>query len=180
VSGLGNFVYKHRKLTALVWILLLVGITTWSQKAGTAYSDSFTLPNTESTTALNLLMKYQKQESGASIQVVSPFAAAARSISADGTIAFATVYLNGTGRDIPDAAIKTIIKDAQSFQSPKLEVELLGQVVQQANQTKPGSSEGIALLMAAIILLITFGSVVATLIPLFVAVIGLGILSSGV
>ncbi len=212
MSGLGNFVYKHRKLTALVWILLLVGITTWSQKAGTAYSDSFTLPNTESTTALNLLMKYQKQESGASIQVVfasrdgsvltpgeldpvvaklqtlaptitqvvSPFAAAARSISADGTVAFATVYLNGTGRDIPDAAVKTIIKDAQSFQSPKLEVELLGQVVQQANQTKPGSSEGIALLMAAIILLITFGSVVATLVPLFVAVVGLGILSSGV
>ena len=34
--------------------------------------------------------------------------------------------------------------------------------------------------MAAVILLITFGSVVATLVPLFVAVIGLGILSSGV
>ena len=212
MSGLANIVYKHRKLTALIWVLLLVGITTWSQKAGSAYSDSFTLPNTESTTALNLLMKYQHQESGASIQVVfaskdgtpltqaeidpidtklqglspvvtqvvSPFAATSRAMSQDGSVAFATVYLNGNGRNIPDAAVRTIIKDAKSFESSHLQVELLGQVVQQANQTKPGSSEGIALLMAAVILLITFGSVVATLVPLLVAVVGLGILSSGV
>lgn len=212
MSGLANFVYKHRKLTALVWVLLLVGITGWSQKAGSAYSDSFTLPHTESTTALNLLLKYQHQESGASIQVVfaskngtpltaaeidpvdaklssltpnvtqvlSPFIPQSHAVSADGTIAFSTVYLNGTGRQVSTPAVQKVINDAKSFQTSNLEIELLGDVVQQANQTKPGSSEGIALLMAFVILLITFGSVVATVIPLLVAIVGLGILSSGV
>lgn len=212
MSGLANIVYKHRKLTALIWVLLLVGITTWSQKAGSTYSNSFTLPNTESTTALNLLTKYQHQESGASIQVVfaskdgspltpaeidpidaklqsltptvtkvsSPFTAQSRALSADGSIAFSTVYLNGTGRDIPNATIKNLIADAKSFQSSHLQVELLGDLVQQTNQSKTGSSEGIALLMAFFILLITFGSVIATIVPLLVAVVGLGILSSGV
>ena len=157
-------------------------------------------------------MKYQHQESGASIQVVfaskdgkqltqadidpvdaklqgitptvvqvvSPFSPQSRSISPDGSVAFSTVYLNGTGRNIPDVAVKNIITQARSFGSAHLQVELLGNVVQQANQTKPGSSEGIALLMAFVILLVTFGSIVATLVPLLVAVVGLGILSSGV
>ena len=157
-------------------------------------------------------MKYQHQESGASIQivfaskdgkpltqtdidpvdakvqtitptvaqVVSPFAPQSRAISPDGSIAFSTVYLNGIGRNIPDAAVKKIVAEARAFGSSHLQVELLGSAVQQANQTKPGSSEGIALLMAFVILLITFGSVVATIVPLFVAVVGLGILSSGV
>jgi RND superfamily putative drug exporter len=210
MSGIASFVYKRRKLTVIVWILLLVGITSWSQRIGSAYSDSFTLPNTESTHALNLLMKYQHQESGASIQVVfaskdgrplvksdifpvdtklqtltptvvqvvSPFQSGA--ISPDGNVAFTTVYLNGTGRSIPDAAVKNIISQARSFSTSHLQVELLGNVVQQANQTKPGASEGFALLMAFFILLVTFGSVVATLVPLLVAVVGLGILSSSV
>jgi len=211
VSGLGSIIYKHRKLTALIWIILLVGISTWSQKAGSAYSDSFTLPNTESKMALDLLTQHNPAEKGTSIQVVfagkngapvthaevdpldaqlktlmhvasvqSPFSPNTRAISKDGTVAFSTVYLDTTGRAVPLPAIKAIIDTAKSYQNSSLQIELLGASVQEASQAKPGSSEGIALLASAIILLFTFGSVIATLVSLLVAAFGLGILSGGV
>src|ERR1019366_1258260 len=176
MSGLAGIVYKHRKLTALIWVVLLVGIFSWSQKVGSAYSDSFTLPNTQSKIALDLLTAHNPGEKGASIQVVfagkngaqvtqaevnpidiqlkglahvasvqSPFAPNSSAISKDGTVAFSTVYLDSLGNAIPIPAIKAIIKSAQSFQSSTLQIELLGNVIQQANQAKPGSSEGIAL-----------------------------------
>ncbi|HEY4898519.1 MAG TPA: MMPL family transporter, partial [Candidatus Nanopelagicaceae bacterium] len=211
MSGLAGIVYKHRKLTALIWVVLLVGMLGWSQKVGSAYSDSFTLPNTQSKIALDLLTAHNPAEKGASIQVVfagkngapvtqaevdpvdaklqtlghvtsvqSPFAPRSSAISKDGSVAFSTVYLDGFGDTVPIPTIKAIIKTAQSFKSSTLQIELLGNAVQQANQAKPGSSEGIALLAAALILFVTFGSVVATLIPLLVAVVGLAILSSAV
>jgi RND superfamily putative drug exporter len=112
--------------------------------------------------------------------VQSPFSPNTRAISKDGTVAFTTVYLDTIGRAVPLPAIKAIINTAKSYQNSSLQIELLGASVQEASQAKPGSSEGIALLASAIILLFTFGSVVATLVSLVVAAFGLGILSGGV
>ena len=184
-------------------------MTAWSQNVGSVYSNSFTLPNTESKVALDLLTAHNPAERGSSIQVVfaskngstltpaeidpinakirtlshvtdvqSPFAPNSRAISADQTVAFSTVFLDA--RNIPDAATKVIISTAKSFNSSNMQVELLGDAVAKANEAKPSSSEFVALLAAFFILLITFGSVVATLIPLLVAIVGLITLSSGV
>ena len=210
MSGLANLVYKHRKITVVLWIVVLLAISGISQKVGSAYSDSFTLPKTESKTALDLITKYLPAEKGDSIQIVfaskngpltpaiidpidaklsglahvssvaSPFAGQTRAVSADGTIAFSTVHLDVLGRNIKPEDVKKIISTAKGFQNSNLQVELLGSSIQQASQAKPASSEGIALLAAAVILFITFGSVVATIIPLFVAVVGLGIASGAV
>ena len=70
MSGLAGIVYKHRKLTALIWVALLVGMLGWSQKIGSAYSDSFTLPNTQSKIALDLITAHNPSQKGSSIQVV--------------------------------------------------------------------------------------------------------------
>ena len=184
-------------------------MTAWSQNVGSIYSNSFTLPNTESKVALDLLTAHNPADRGSSIQVVfaskngstltpaeidpinakirtlshvtdvqSPFAPNSRAISADQTVAFSTVFLDA--RKIPDAATKVIISTAKSFNSSNMQVELLGDAVAKANEAKPSSSEFVALLAAFFILLITFGSVVATLIPLLVAIVGLITLSSGV
>jgi len=184
-------------------------VTAWSQNVGSIYSNSFTLPNTESKVALDLLTAHNPADRGSSIQVVfaskngstltpaeidpinakirtlshvtdvqSPFAPNSRAISADQTVAFSTVFLDA--RNIPDAATKVIISTAKSFNSSNMQVELLGDAVAKANEAKPSSSEFVALLAAFFILLITFGSVVATLIPLLVAIVGLITLSSGV
>ena len=210
MSGLANWTYKHRKFVVVIWLFLLVGISGISQKVGSAYSDAFTLPKTESKTALDLVAKYFPAQKGDSIQVVyasnsgrltqqqiapieaklaklnhvtevdSPFSGRTHAISQDGTIAFSTVHLDVSGRDVKRSDVVTIVNTAKSFSTSNLQVELLGNAIQQASQTKPGSSEGIALLAAAIILFVTFGSVIATIIPLFVAVIGLGISSGAV
>lgn len=210
MSVLANWTFKHRKLVVILWLLVLVGIGGVSQKVGSAYSDSFTLPKTESKSALDLVSQYLPSQKGDSIQVVfaskqgpltaqeidpinakfatlqhvsavdSPFSGRSQAVSKDGTIAFSTVHLDVHGRDMKKADVVAIINTAKSFSNSNLQVELLGSVIQQASQAKPGSSVEIALLAAAIILLITFGSVVATVVTLFVAVVGLGISSSAV
>lgn len=210
MSFLANWTFKHRKLVVILWLLLLAGITGVAQQAGSAYSDSFTLPKTESKTALDLLAKYAPAQKGDSIQVVysakvglltsqeiapieaklsklhhvsgidSPFGGRNGAISKDGKIGFSTLHLDVSGRDMNKADVATIINTAKGFSGSKLQVELLGTTIQKASEVRPGSSEGIALLAAAVILFITFGSVVATVIPLLVAIIGLGIASSAV
>jgi RND superfamily putative drug exporter len=178
---------------------------------GSAYTDAFTLPNTESKIALDLITQHIPAKKGSSLQIVyaskngvalsaaqtdpvdakirtlahvasvqSPFAPTSQAISRDRTIAFSVVYLDGFGGAVPIPAVKSMIESAKSFQNSKLKIELLGAPIQQASQAKPGSSEGIALFAAAVILLFTFGSVVATLVSLLVAIFGLAILSSGV
>lgn len=210
MSFLANWTFKHRKLVVVLWLLVLTGITGISQKVGSAYSDSFTLPKTESKTALDLLARFAPARQGDSIQVVyavknglltpqeiapieaklsklhhvsnidSPFEGRNGAISRDGRIGFSTLHLDLSGRDISKADVVSIVKTAKSFSGSNLEVELLGSTIQKASEAKTGSSEGIALLAAAIILFITFGSVVATAIPLLVAIVGLGIASSAV
>ena len=209
MTSLAGFIYRHRKATALVWVLFLVGMTAWSQNVGSAYSNSFTLPNTESKVALDLLTAHNPAEKGSSIQIVfaskngskltlaevdpinskiktlthvvdvkSPFAPNSGAISTDQSVAFSTVFLDA--RDIPNEATKAIISSAKSFSSSTIQIELLGDAVARANEAKPSSSEFISLIAAFFILLITFGSVVATVVPLLVAIVGLATLSSGV
>ena len=210
MSGLANWTYKHRKLVVVIWLFVLIGISGISQKVGSAYSDAFTLPKTESKTALDLVAKYFPAQKGDSIQVVyaskngrltqqqidpidaklaklnhvsavdSPFSGRSQAVSKDGTIAFSTVHLDVSGRQVKKVDVVAIINTAKSFSNSDLQVELLGNSIQQVSQTKPGSSVEIALLAAAIILFVTFGSVIATIIPLFVAVVGLGISSGAV
>lgn len=210
MSALANWTFRHRKLMVIAWLLVLVGIVGVGQLVGSAYSDSFTLPKTESRSALDLLAKYSPTQKGETIQVVyaskggrltqqqiapieeklakldhvtavdSPFSGRDAAINKEGNIAFSVIHLDVSGRDIKKSDVATIIATAQSFSNSDLQVELLGSSIQKAHEARPASSTGIALLVAAIILFVTFGSVVATIIPLLVAVVGLGISSSAV
>ncbi len=100
------------------------------------------------------------------------------SVSADGTVARATVQLDAENPDaMPVADTERIIALAEDAARPGLEVSVGGQVVQTAQQGEIGS-EGIGLAAAALILLLVFGSVVAAGLPILVAVVGLGISSS--
>jgi len=61
---LATWCYRHRRLVLLLWIVALVGATFLSKATGTNYSNSFTLPNTESTRALAVLQDVSPQISG--------------------------------------------------------------------------------------------------------------------
>ena len=64
---------------------------------------------------------------------------------------------------------------AKSFAHPGFEVALGGNPISAAVSATPGSSEGIGILAAIIIMLIAFGSVVAMGLPILIALVGVGI-----
>ena len=67
---LATWCYRHRKLVVLFWVIAFVGATLLSRATGTDYSNSFTLPNTESTQALAVLQSVSPKLSGDTERVV--------------------------------------------------------------------------------------------------------------
>ena len=95
-------------------------------------------------------------------------------ISADGSVAFARVSLGGNGAEISGADANAIVAAVKAANSPELAVGASGQVLEFANSAPP-SSEAIGILVAIIILLIAFGSIVAAGMPIIVALLGLAV-----
>ena len=67
---LAHFSLRHRRLVLAAWLLALVGMTVLSRMVGTGYSNSFTLPHTESTKALALLQSSAPKQAGDVDQIV--------------------------------------------------------------------------------------------------------------
>jgi RND superfamily putative drug exporter len=108
--------------------------------------------------------------------VISPYtgAAAGKSISADGRIAFATVVFNEKANLLPKSAPERVVEVARAAGKPGLQVELGGQAIEATEQAGFGISTAVGLLAAIVILLLTFGSVVAMGLPIITALFGLG------
>ena len=103
--------------------------------------------------------------------------AGAAQISRDGTIGVLRIGLDELPGAVPDSTGKTMIDLAQRASGDGLRVELDGQVIANAQQGAI-SSEAIGIMIAALVLLLTFGSLVAAGLPLATALFGLGISSA--
>jgi RND superfamily putative drug exporter len=107
--------------------------------------------------------------------VLSPFGpAGAQAVSRDGKIAFATVLFDERANALPKAAVKRVIATAQAARAPGLQVELGGQAIEQAEGISLGPATAVGLLAAIVVLLITFGSLIAAGLPILTALLGLG------
>jgi putative drug exporter of the RND superfamily len=107
--------------------------------------------------------------------VVSPFSPqGSGAISRDGRIAFATVAFDRRANQLPKAAVDRVISLAQAARSSRLQVALGGQAIQQAQQRSFGLTTAIGLFAAIVVLLISFGSLVAMGLPVVTALLGLG------
>jgi RND superfamily putative drug exporter len=107
--------------------------------------------------------------------VVSPYSpAGAQAVSRDATIAFATVNFDERANTLPKAAVERVISLADSARSPQLEVQLGGQAIEQAERTSLGTATAVGLIAAMIVLLVTFGSLLAMGLPILTALLGLG------
>ncbi|MGZ4128014.1 MAG: MMPL family transporter [Actinomycetota bacterium] len=108
--------------------------------------------------------------------VISPYSTqGARQISPDGKIAFAEVEFGVQAIDVPKAEANQLIDLARSVESPGLQVEFAGDVILFTQQQQPGSAEAVGLVAAILILLITFGSLLAMVLPLMSALFGIAI-----
>ena len=70
MKRLASWCVRHRVIVVLLWLAALIGMTVISQSVGTAYSNTFNLPNTESTKALALLQASAPSVAGDREQIV--------------------------------------------------------------------------------------------------------------
>jgi RND superfamily putative drug exporter len=107
------------------------------------------------------------------VAVTSPYEQQG-AISESGTIAFATVTLDDAAFELPISSIEKIADTANEAGGDGLQVEAGGDPVRQVEQQQEGGSEVIGLFAAIVVLLITFGSLVAMAMPVVTAIVALG------
>jgi RND superfamily putative drug exporter len=201
----------HRLYIAIGWVILLIGVNVISQSSGgAAYSNNFTLPNSDAQRASDLLAHSFPAQAGDRdtivfkvthgnvsepavrrrmtnlfgevsrlphvTGVISPYAAsqAGKAISANGQIAFATVVFNEKANELPKSAGEKVVKTAEAARTPGLQIELGGQAIEQTEQEGFGITTAVGLMAAIVVLLITFGSLIAMGLPIVTALLGLG------
>ena len=94
--------------------------------------------------------------------------------SADDTIALATVRYDGDSRELPDDTYTQLKSAVGPARDAGMQVEFGGEIPQAAERQPPSGAEGIGLLVAMVILLLAFGSVIAMGLPIGTALAGLG------
>ncbi|MCF2129483.1 MMPL family transporter [Strepomyces sp. STD 3.1] len=208
MSALARWCYRHRLVVVVLWVAVLAGLGLASTAAGTKASDSFSLPGTESSQALELLQETMPAQSGANATVVwqsdgdvrdaavrdrmaatledlsglpgvsgitSPYSEqGARQISKDGHIAYASVNFTEQAMDLDKADLEKFVATAEKARTDGLKVELGGDPITQAAESEAPTSELVAILAAAIVLFVAFGSLFAMLLPIATAIAGVG------
>jgi RND superfamily putative drug exporter len=207
LGRLARVAFRRRGRVLLGWIAALAIATGLSIGFGGEFNADYSAPGSDSRAAQDLLESRFSSESGATIDVVvraeggveasrarvddliaelktvphvaavaDPYATPG-SISPDGRTLVAQVRLDVVNPDdMPVVDTERMLDVAHAATADGLTVALGGQPVQQAEQGEVGS-EMIGLLAAAVILLITFGTVVAAGLPILVAVFGLAVSS---
>ena len=204
LARLADIAYRRRGTMVLTWIVAAVVIIGVGSALAGEYNADYDTPGSESKAAAALtesafdgysgqeVYVAWKAEAGADspevTQRVDAFLAEAKEvdhiaeeteirISEDGTIGATTLPLTIPGWEVEKEDGEQLVEAAESHSGDGLEIQLGGDPIYRAQEA--GSPEGVGLLLAAVVLLIAFGSVVAAGLPLAMALIGLGISSAG-
>ncbi|MGW3284621.1 MMPL family transporter [Streptomyces sp. NPDC001002] len=109
--------------------------------------------------------------------VTDPFTADA--VSEDGTTAYASVTYEVNSMELTDRARAALTEATDAARHAGYTVEAGGDALM-AQQEMSGSAEMIGIAVAAVVLVLTFGSLVAAGMPLLSAIIGVGIGTTGI
>ncbi|MBK3634778.1 MMPL family transporter [Streptomyces sp. MBT97] len=207
---MARWCYRHRLVVLLLWVGALFGLGFSASTAGTDYANVFSLPDTDSKKAYDLMEKAFPASAGDTDTVVwkvdegsvrdaavrsriqpaldgiakmkgvggvaGPYAGdgdAAR-ISGDGRIAYAQITFTEQANAVPKELVQDVVDTAHAAGRDGLEVEVGGQAVQRVQEPPTGLAEMVGLAAAAVVLFLAFGSLYAMLLPLAVAVFGVG------
>ncbi len=209
MRALATWCVRHRRLVVLFWVAALVVVSGVSHAAGSDYSNSFSLPKTESSDAINLLEAASPKVSGDVDQIVfatsdgtgvtdptvvaridamlsrvakvphvtnivSPYGPEGAShVSRDHRIAFATVTFDKQAQNLSTVIADDFVHAAESAGAPGLHVAVSGQLAEESVRPSFGGT-GIGVLLAAVVLLLVFGSAFAMALPLISALASLG------
>ena len=208
MAALARWCFQRRAWVLAGWLALLVILGVTGRAAGSAYSDTLTLPGTGSTAALHLEEQAFPghagdqdtivwRASGGGVRapavraritamlarvaaapgvasVISPYSArGAAQVSRDGQIAYASVVFDAQANSLPAAEVTRVVHLAEAARAPGLQVEAGGQAVENALRPSVGISAAVGVIAAAVVLFVAFGSLLAMLLPLAVAIAGL-------
>lgn len=209
MEALARWCYRHRLVVLFLWVGAVVGLGVAGTSAGADYANSFSLPNTDSKRAYDLMEKAFPQSAGDTDTVVwrtdegsvrdadvreriepalreiaamdgvgevtSPYAAAdPGQISRDGRTAYAVVTFGERANNVPIGLIEDVVDTAKAAERDGLQVELGGQAIARTQEPPTGLAELVGIAAAAVVLFLAFGSLLAMLLPLIVAVAALG------
>jgi RND superfamily putative drug exporter len=96
-----------------------------------------------------------------------------QAVSKDGTIAYASVKYEVSGMELEESSREALKDAANEAQDAGLTVEIGGDALNVTPET--GTTEIIGIAVAAVVLVVTFGSLLAAGMPLLTAIIGVGI-----
>ncbi|MDX2970353.1 MMPL family transporter [Kribbella solani] len=202
---LGRFAFRRRRLVILIWLGLLAAGVTGAVTLSGPTAAGFSIPGTESQRAADLLHDRfpqagadsasarivfqappgQKLAGNPQVQqtlarlttapqvahVIDPFAA--KAVSPDGRTGYAQVTYTVRAAEITPEAKDAVDAAIAPARASGLTVEYGGEALQPSGAQH--LTEVIGIGVAAVVLLITFGSLVAAGLPLLSAIIGVGI-----
>jgi putative drug exporter of the RND superfamily len=202
---LGRFAFRRRRLVVLVWLGLLAAGVVGAVTLSGPTANGFSIPGTESQRAADVLSERfpqsgadnatarivfqapegQKLTSSPQVKqtldriatapqvasVVDPFTAGA--ISPDGRTGYAQVTYEVRAPEVTPEAKEAVEAAVAPARAAGLTVESGGDALQPQDEQQ--LTEVIGIGVAAVVLLITFGSLIAAGLPLLSAIIGIGI-----
>ena len=132
-----------------------------------------TITDQQNQELINKTVKSLEAEEGVA-SVVSPFSKQGQAqISKGGKIAYASVTLADGPGELSVEEAENLVDVATGEESGELQVAVGGYLGQQVSTPSTESSEAIGLTVAAIVLVLTFGSVIAMGMPILTALMGL-------
>ena len=114
--------------------------------------------------------------------VTSPYSArGAAQVSRNGQIAYATVVFDAPQASLPVPDVTRVVHLAEAARAPGVQVDIGGPAVENALRPSVGISAGVGVIAAAVVLFIAFGSLLAMLLPLAIAIFALvpGLMATG-
>jgi putative drug exporter of the RND superfamily len=202
LARLGAWCFEHRRRVVAGWIVVLVvALGVLAPLAGSFRAD-FGTPGSDSAAADRVVQERFPGRSTMTIDVVWHSAAGARSapvrerverllaaagrlegvgdatapeVSRDGRTAIARLQIDAErAGDVPRATGERLIELAEATSGDGLRVALAGFAIADAQESEV-SPEVVGFAIAAVVLLLTFGSLLAAGLPLVTALFGLGI-----
>ena len=134
---------------------------------------------TEDTPAIDRLITQLEEVDGVEA-VVSPFSEwAGQAVTDDGRTAIVRVQLQGSSAEVSQTTLDALLATAPAAESAGLRVEFGGEVFQDTTVALT-ITEVFGVLFAGVVLVITFGSLLAAGMPLLGALVGVGIAMGGI
>ncbi|SOC52238.1 putative drug exporter of the RND superfamily [Blastococcus aggregatus] len=207
LARVGSAAFRHRRIVATAWGLLLAVVVTLLVTVGGAFDDEFTIPGSESQEALDRLDELSPEAAGAGAQivfvapegqtvldpaftaaveetlaeaadvpqvagVVSPFESL--SLSADGRAALAQVRFDVAPELLDDGALDALVTTTEPAERAGLETAVGGNAFGTTG-VSVGPLEFIGVGVAVLVLVLTFGSLLAAGMNLAIALAGIAV-----